>query len=224
MSARKPIAIESMLATPPIREPRRLLPKARSLRSVAAQAVTKIKPEKKTGRARKPPATTTRAAKVRAASPPVGTSATAITLATSPTAGQPVTTFIALNDFWIEAYMTENNLGRVKPGDKVEIAFDAFPGKIFHGKVKKTAPGVSTGKKTDLGDLSTAKKSGNWLRSAQRFSVIIEPTDYEPSTERVSGLRHNSQVDVIIYTGDGWFWNSVGKLWIRLMTLMSYAY
>ena len=67
------------------------------------------------------------------------------------TAGQPVTTFIALNDFWIEAYMTENNLGRVKPGDKVEIAFDAFPGKIFHGKVKKTAPGVSTGKKTDLG-------------------------------------------------------------------------
>ena len=140
------------------------------------------------------------------------------------TAGQPVTTFISLNDFWIEAYMTENNLGRVKPGDKVEIAFDAFPGKIFHGKVKKTAPGVSTGKKTDLGDLSTAKKSGNWLRSAQRFSVIIETTDYEPSTERVSGLRHNSQVDVIIYTGDGWFWNTVGKMWIRLMTLMSYAY
>jgi len=54
--------------------------------------------------------------------------------------------------------------------------------------------------------------------------VIIETTDYETSTERVSGLRHNSQVDVIIYTGDGWFWNSVGKMWIRLMTLMSYAY
>jgi len=139
-------------------------------------------------------------------------------------AGQPVMTFISLNDFWIEAYMTENNLGRVKPGDKVEVAFDAFPGKIFHGKVKKTAPGVSTGKKTDLGELSTAKKSGSWLRSSQRLFVIIETTDYDVSTERVSGLRHNSQVDVIIYTGDGWFWNSLGKLWIRLMTLMSYAY
>jgi multidrug resistance efflux pump len=138
--------------------------------------------------------------------------------------GQPVMTFISLNDFWIEAYMTENNLGRVKPGDKVEIAFDAYPGKIFHGKVKKTAPGVSTGKKTDLGELSTAKKTGSWLRSAQRFSVIIETTDYEISTERVSGLRHNSQVDVIIYTGDGFFWNTLGKLWIRLVSIMSYAY
>jgi multidrug resistance efflux pump len=138
--------------------------------------------------------------------------------------GQPVMTFISLNDFWIEAYMTENNLGRVKPGDKVEIAFDAFPGKIFHGKVKKTAPGVSTGKTTDLGELSTAKKTGSWLRSAQRFSVIIETTDYDRSIERVSGLRHNSQVDVIIYTGDGFFWNTLGKLWIRLMSIMSYAY
>jgi multidrug resistance efflux pump len=140
------------------------------------------------------------------------------------TAGQPVMTFIALNDFWIEAYMTENNLGRVKPGDKVEIAFDAYPGQIFHGKVKKTAPGVSTGKKKDLGELSTAKKTGSWLRSAQRFSVIIETTDYDISTERVSGLRHNSQVDVIIYTGDGFFWNTLGKLWIRVMSIMSYAY
>jgi len=52
----------------------------------------------------------------------------------------------------------------------------------------------------------------------------IVATDYQPSNERVAGLRHNSQVDVIIYTGDGWFWNSLGKLWIRLMTLMSYAY
>jgi multidrug resistance efflux pump len=140
------------------------------------------------------------------------------------TAGQSVMTFITLDDFWIEAYLTENNLGRVKPGDKVEIAFDAYPGKIFQGKVKKTAPGVSTGKNTDLGELSAAKASKGWLRAPQRFSVIITTTDYEHDHEADFGVRHNSQADVIIYTGDGFFWNSLGKLWIRFMTYLSYAY
>jgi multidrug resistance efflux pump len=140
------------------------------------------------------------------------------------TAGQPVMTFISLQDFWIEAYMTENNLGKVSTGDKVEIVFDAFPGKIFNGKVKKTSPGVSTGKKTDLGELSVAEKSKGWLRSSQRFAVIIETIDYDFTQEGVLGLRHNSQADVIIYTGDGWFWNSLGKLWIRLMAMLSFAY
>ena len=139
-------------------------------------------------------------------------------------AGEPVLTFISLDDLWIEAYMTENNLGRVRPGNKVDLVFDAFPGKIFHGKVKKTAPGVSTGKATDLGSLSTAEKSKGWLRSPQRFSVIIETTDYEHDPEAVSGLRHNSQVDVMVYTGDGFFWNSVAWMWIRLVSILSYAY
>ena len=139
-------------------------------------------------------------------------------------AGQPVMTFIALDEIWIEAYLTENNLGRVKPGDKVEIAFDAFPGRTYQGKVKKIAPGVSTGKVTDHGELSVAKKTSGWLRSAQRFSVIIETTDYKYEPETSSGVRHNSQADVIIYTGNGFFWNSLAWLWIRLMSILSFAY
>jgi multidrug resistance efflux pump len=139
-------------------------------------------------------------------------------------AGEPVLTFMSLEEFWVEAYMTENNLGRVTPGDKVELVFDAFPGKIYHGKVKKTAPGVSTGKTTDLGSLSTAKQSSGWLRSPQSFSVIIETTDYVHDPEAVKGLRHNSQADVIIYTGDGFFWNSLGWLWIRLVSVLSFVY
>ena len=138
------------------------------------------------------------------------------------TAGQPVTTFITLNDFWIDAYFTENNLGRMTPGDKVEIVFDAYPGRVFAGKVKKLSPGVSTGKKIDLGDLSVAQKSGGWLRSPQRFPVVIETTDYEHTDD--GGLRHNSQVDVIVYANDGFFWNLLGKIWIRLISLLSYAY
>ena len=139
-------------------------------------------------------------------------------------AGSPVMTFISLDDFWIEAYMTENNLGHISPGDKAEIVFDAYPGRVYKGKVKKTAPGVSTGKITDLGSLSTAKTSRGWLRSPQAFSVIIETTDYQYDPKRTYGLRHNSQADVIVYADDGFFWNSIAWVWIRLVSLLSYAY
>jgi len=37
-------------------------------------------------------------------------------------------------------------------------------------------------------------------------------------------VRLNSQVDVIVYTGENWFWNMMGKFWIRLMSWFSYAY
>ncbi len=144
------------------------------------------------------------------------------------TAGQPVMTFISADDIWIEAFMTENNLGRIKLGDKVELTFDAFPGKIFEGKVKSVAVGVSTGKVTNLGDLPTVEKTRGWLRDPQRFPVIIETTNYnyDVSTKLASGLglRLNSQADVIVYTGDHPFWNTLGKFWIRLMSWFSYVY
>jgi len=138
-------------------------------------------------------------------------------------AGQPLMTFLAIEDIWIEAHMTENNLAHVKAGNKVEIAMDAYPGQIFTGKVKSTAPGVSTGKAINLGDLPTAQQTSSWLRQPQRFPVVIETTDYQYS-EDSGGVRHNSQVDVIIYTGDGFFWNTIGKVWIRILSLFSYLY
>jgi len=139
-------------------------------------------------------------------------------------AGQPAMTFISVDDLWVEAYMTENNLGRVEPGDKVELTFDAFPGQIFEGKIKSSAAGVSTGKKTDLGDLPTVEKKRGWLRDSQRFPVIIDVTNYQYDINRKGGVRLNSQVDVIVYTGENWFWNMMGKFWIRLMSWFSYAY
>lgn len=139
-------------------------------------------------------------------------------------AGQPTMSFISIDDIWLEAYMTENNLGNIKTGDKVELAFDAFPGKVFEGKVKSLPTGVSTGKKVDYGDLSAAEKSSAWLRAPQRFPLVIATTNYQWDFTREDGLKLNSQADVIVYTGDHFFWNALGKFWIRLASLFSYAY
>jgi len=139
-------------------------------------------------------------------------------------AGQAAMTFIAFENIWIEAYMTENQLSNIQNGDEVELAFDAFAGKIFEGKVKSVGAGVSTGKKADRGDLSTVEITRSWLRDPQRFPVIIDVTNYEFDTNRAGGLRLNSQADVIVYTGDHFFWNALGRIWIRFVSLLSYAY
>jgi multidrug resistance efflux pump len=139
-------------------------------------------------------------------------------------AGQPVMTFISLDEYWLDAYLTENNLGRIDIGDAVDIAFDIFPGKVFQGVVKKMAPGVSTGQKTDLGSLSAADKTSGWLRSPQRFSVIIEPIRNEALIAAEPDLRLNSQADIIVYTGDHWFWNPLAWLWIRFVSVLSFLY
>ena len=139
------------------------------------------------------------------------------------TAGQPAMTFLSIDDIWVEAYMTENNLANVNVGDKVEVLFDALPGEIYSGKVKSSAVGVSTGKKTDYADLPTVEKKRGWLRDPQRFPVVIQ-VDYEHDMHADTGVRMNSLADVIVYTGDNPFWNALGKFWIRLMSWFSYAY
>ena len=61
----------------------------------------------------------------------------------------------------------------------------------------------------------------NWLRDEQRFPVTI---DFEAGDLEPSDLRVGSQASVIVYTGDNWIMNSLGKLYIRVNALLSYAY
>jgi multidrug resistance efflux pump len=137
-------------------------------------------------------------------------------------AGQPLMTLIAIEDVWVEAYFTENNLGRVKPGNPVDIAFDIAPGRIFRGEVASLAPGAVAGRQGDLGGLARVEQPKGWLRDPQRFPVTIRLLDYQPE-DRI-GLRVNSQADVTVYTGNNFVLNALGYLWIRLASLLSYGY
>jgi multidrug resistance efflux pump len=135
-------------------------------------------------------------------------------------AGQPLMTFIAIHDVWVQADFTENNLGHVEPGDVVEIALDVQPGRVFKGRVRSVGYGISTSSGS-LGALPTIENSRDWLRAAQRFPVII---DFDSSAGIPPGRRVGAQVSVIIYTSDRPFINTLGKLHIRLISLLSYAY
>ncbi len=136
-------------------------------------------------------------------------------------AGAPLMTFIAIHNIWVQADFTENNLGHIDAGDRVEILFDSLPGRVFSGRVRSTGFGVSVNS-TPLGSLPTIENDRQWLRDAQRFPVQVE-FELEKQSERL-GIRVGSQASVIVYTGDHWLFNFVGKAYIRIASLLTYAF
>jgi multidrug resistance efflux pump len=137
-------------------------------------------------------------------------------------AGAPVMTLIAIHDLWINADMTENNLGNINPGDEVAIALDVLPGELLKGRVRSVGYGVSSGQESPPGALPTIQNSRDWLRQAQRFPVAIE---FDASdTDRLRKVRIGSQAEVLVYTGDNFVMNILGAVYIRLKSWLSYLY
>lgn len=137
-------------------------------------------------------------------------------------AGNPVMTLIAIHDVWISADMTENNLGRLAPGTPVGIVLDVLPGRIFDGKVRSVGYGVNVGQSSAPGTLPTVENSRDWLRQAQRFPVIVEFAPGE--VEKLRGIRVGGQAEVMAFPTEGNPLNPLGRLFLWLMSWLSYAY
>ena len=137
--------------------------------------------------------------------------------------GQPVMTFVAVNQIWVEANLTENNLGHIKPGNTVDLVLDVWPGRTLRGRVRSVTYGVTAAESASKpGSLPTVQNARDWLRNAQRFPVLI---DFEnPAQARQLGGRVGSQVSVLVYTGRHPILNLLGKALMRLSCVLSYAY
>ncbi|SDS28378.1 HlyD family secretion protein [Pseudomonas oryzae] len=140
-------------------------------------------------------------------------------------AGNPVMTLITIQDVWIAAEMTENNLARVEPETPVAIVLDVLPGEVFAGRVRSVGFGVSVGPSTPPGTLPQVENSRDWLRPAQRFPVIVEFAPGEVSRlAKLRGIRVGGQADVMAFPSEGNPLNLLGRLFIHLMSWLSYAY
>jgi multidrug resistance efflux pump len=135
-------------------------------------------------------------------------------------AGMPLMTFISFEAEWIEANMRENSLANIQAGNRVDILLDMAPGRVFKGRVFSKGFAVKAPSGGATGDVVSVKGGGGWLRDAQRFPVIIHFED-----EEALGLRFlGGQADVQIYTEGHPILNRLGWLWIRLLSVLSYAY
>ena len=138
--------------------------------------------------------------------------------------GGSIMTLIALDDVWINAEFTENNLGHAKNGTPAEIIFDSIPGHVFKGSVRSIGFGVSNSQSQSTpGALPSISNDRNWLRQSQRFPVVIE---FDPSQDETifKHLRVGGQASIIIYSNDHGILALLGKVYIRFMSWLSYAY
>ncbi|MEN5046817.1 HlyD family secretion protein [Pseudomonas koreensis] len=140
-------------------------------------------------------------------------------------AGSPVMTLITIQDVWVSADLTENNLGRVQPGTPVAIVLDALPGEVLDGRVRSVGYGVSVGQTPAPGTLPSIQNSRDWLRPAQRFPVIIEFSD-EAKKRLIDSraIRAGGQAEVMAFPTEGNLLNPLGRVFVWLMSWLSYAY
>jgi len=136
-----------------------------------------------------------------------------------------VMSFIEGDSVWLTAYLRENQLGKVAPGNRVRVAFDLLPGRVFDGKVDSVGWGVTRGGEAPAGTLPDVQSAKGWLRDPQRFPVRIALEAEASSALGNLPLRNGAQANVLILTNpNSWLLNPLGRMWLRIVSWMSYFY
>jgi len=102
--------------------------------------------------------------------------------------GQRILMFHDPAEIWIEANVRETEMRLLKPGMTAEIRVDAYPGKVFEGKVFRIGQ-TATSKFALLPD---PNPSGNFTKITQRLPVRIQLAEKDPA------LRPGMMVEVYI--------------------------
>src|SRR5437660_8230275 len=53
-----------------------------------------------------------------------------------------------LSDIWVLAQVFQNDAGKIKPGDPAEVTVDAYPGRVFSGRVDYILPQLDLNTRT----------------------------------------------------------------------------
>ncbi len=138
-------------------------------------------------------------------------------------AGNPVMTLVAVQDVWINAEFTENNLGHLTPGTAVEIVLDSLPGQVISGRIRNIGVGISAGSAPPPGALPSVQNNRDWLRQAQRFPVQVE-FDQPITPALLRQLRVGGQASVMAYVEGHAVLSLLGKAYLRLLSYLTYAF
>lgn len=85
-------------------------------------------------------------------------------------AGQTILSITDLQETWIEANVEENKFGRVQAGQIVDVKVDAYPGRVFAGKVIQ----VGGATKSTFALIPSESSSGNFTKVTQKLPIKIE--------------------------------------------------
>lgn len=83
---------------------------------------------------------------------------------------------------WVEANLRETQLGRIRAGDRVELAVDAVPDRHFCGVVE----GVQGASGSEFSVIPPDNATGNFTKIVRRFTVRILLDSGQPELERLA--------------------------------------
>lgn len=106
----------------------------------------------------------------------------------------PVMTFISSEEYWIVAKTLQNGIQRVAPGDKAEVAFAMYPGKIFDAEVVSVAWANGNAQGVPGGVLPPEQQ----VQPGLEFFVRLRMTEEDPNYP----LRFGARAIVAIYSKD----------------------
>jgi len=95
-----------------------------------------------------------------------------------PMPGQPLLTIAEIDKVKVEVYLSEKDTGKVKKEQKVRILVDAYPEKIFWGKVSEIAPQINSLTRKLKVDVEVSNEE-HLLKSGMFARVEIITNEYE---------------------------------------------
>lgn len=104
---------------------------------------------------------------------------------------------VSADHAWVEANPKETELTHVRPGNKVEVTVDTYPGRVWTGRVESIAP--ASGSLFSI--LPAQNSSGNWVKVVQRIMVRISLDHAAKDTPADPPLRAGMSVEARIDTG-----------------------
>ena len=108
--------------------------------------------------------------------------------------GNPVMTIVPVRTVYVDANFKEGQLGRVRPGQPVELTSDLYGSNVvYHGKVT----GFSGGTGSAFSLIPAQNATGNWIKVVQRLPVrvTLDPRELAANPLRV-GLSMEASVDI----------------------------
>jgi len=106
----------------------------------------------------------------------------------------PIMSFISSEEHWIVAKTLQNGIQRVAPGDKAEVAFAMYPGKIFDAEVDSVVWANGAAQGVPSGILPPEQQ----VHPGMEFFVRLKMTENDPDYP----LRFGARAIVAIYSKD----------------------
>lgn len=108
-----------------------------------------------------------------------------------------------LSSVWVHAQVFQNDIGKLKPGNPAEVVVDAYPGKIFRGRVEQILPQVDMNTRTVRVRLVIANP-GLLLKPGMFVNVVLKtPAGKQLVVPASAVLQSGTKQIVFVDKGNG---------------------